>query len=215
MTYLKYTLIADGSSDSVLLNIIQWCINIKFPKVPSEGKYADFRTLKSPPKNLQEKIKFARLYYPYDVLFIHRDAESINWARLDERKNEIISAISDNTQLAKTVVLIPMKMTETWLLINSEAIKKAAGNRNYSGEINLPPVNTLESIQQPKKLLCELLRNVSGLKGRNLIKFNERQAIHIVAENIDDFSPLRSLGAFKNFEQELTDVISKILTANS
>jgi len=36
-------------------------------------------------------------------------------------------------------------MMEVWLLINKDAIKKAASNRNYSGEINLPAVKNLEN----------------------------------------------------------------------
>jgi hypothetical protein len=89
------------------------------------------------------------------------------------------------------------------LLIETEAIKKAAENRNYRELIDLPLLKRLELEKQPKELLHQLLREVSGLKGRNLKKFNPEAAVHLVAEYIKDFSPLRNLEAFRAFETEV------------
>jgi len=100
---------------------------------------------------------------------------------------------------------------ETWLLIDADAIKKAAGNRNYRGSINLPSLKTLEKENQPKELLHRLLREASGKKERNLKKFNIDKTVHLVAENIEDFSPLRDLAAFQAFENELKKVVDKYL----
>jgi hypothetical protein len=102
-------------------------------------------------------------------------------------------------------------MMETWLLIEPEAIKKAAGNRNYTGNINLPPIRNLEGENQPKLLLYSLLEEASGKKGRNLKKFNVGKAVHLVAENIEDFGRLRDLNAFQAFEEELKKVVDKFI----
>lgn len=40
---LKFTLIADGSSDAVLLNIVKWLLDDLYPTLPNEGQFADFR----------------------------------------------------------------------------------------------------------------------------------------------------------------------------
>jgi len=100
---------------------------------------------------------------------------------------------------------------ETWLLINEEAIKKAAGNRNYNGNIDLPLLKNLERENQPKERLHNLLKNASGVKNRRLKNFNVDQRIHLVADYIEDFSPLRNLVAFRVFEDELRKVVDKYL----
>ena len=99
---------------------------------------------------------------------------------------------------------------EAWLLIDIEAIKKAAVNRNYPGPINFPPINNLEKENQPKNILHDLLKEASGLKSRNLKKFNPDKAVHLVAENIEDFSPLRNLNAFQAFERNLIEVVNNL-----
>jgi hypothetical protein len=210
MKELKYTLIADGSSDKILLTIIKWLLDDLYPKLPCQAMFADFRVLPKPPKTLKEKIKSAQDYYPYDLIFIHRDAETTNQESVSQRLNQIKKEIGDSV-FSKTICIIPVKMMETWLLIDTEAIKKAAANRNYSNDIILPGIKRLEKENQPKKLLHELLINTSGLKGRNLKKFNINKAVHLVAENITDYSKLRYLDAFRAFEENLKAVVSNFL----
>ena len=210
MMELKYTLIADGSSDKTLLRIIKWSLDDLYPTLPNEGSFADFRVIPNPPKGLVDKVTTAKHYYPYDVIFIHRDAESTNIKIIEQRLKEINREIGE-AEFQKTVCVIPIKMMETWLLIDKEAIKKAAGNRNYAGTINLPSIKNLEKENQPKITLHNLLKEASGRKSRNLKKFNPDQAVHLVAENIEDFSPLRILVAFQAFEKELKKVVDNYL----
>lgn len=211
MKELKYTLIADGSSDAVLLKIIKWSLDSLFPQLACEGSFADFRLIPNPPKGLREKVMKARLYYPYNILFIHRDAEStINSRIIDQRRQEIIDQLEEADR-RKTICVVPIKMMEAWLLINEEAIKKAAGNRNYNGNIDLPLLKNLERENQPKERLHNLLKNASGVKNRRLKNFNVDQRIHLVADYIEDYSPLRSLIAFQAFEDELKKVVDKYL----
>jgi len=217
LSELKFTLIADGSSDKTLISIIKWLLDDLYPEMPSNGAFADFRHLRNPPKKSEvaAQIKLASKFYPFDILFYHRDAESKESGILKIRTNEILNGVKKEVS-SKVVSVIPITMMETWLLIDQEAIKKAAGNRNYSGTIPLPPVKSLETITNPKDQLHRTLKQVSGLKGRNLKKFNVHQAVHFVAENIEDFSPLRNTSAFKAFEDDLKKKI-KILkdeTAN-
>jgi len=166
MKELKYTLIADGSSDVTLLKIIKWSLDDLYPRLPNDGSFADFRNIQNPPKKLNDKVRIAKLYYPFDILFVHRDAESTNTKMIAQRFQEINNELQEEDS-DKTICIVPIKMMEAWLLIDEDAIKKAAGNRNYRGIINLPQTRTLEKELQPKDLLHTLLRNASGLKGRN------------------------------------------------
>jgi hypothetical protein len=209
---LKYTLIADGSSDAILLNILKWLLDDLYPTLPNDGQFADFRGFKNPPKKLQDKIDQALEYYPCDLLFIHRDAETTDLDIIEVRKQEINTVVQNMTSLPPIVCIIPVKMMETWLLINSEAIKKAAANRNSKAAIALPPVKDLEKHQEPKKLLHTLLGDASGLKGRNLTKFNAHQAVHLVSEYVEDYADLRKLHAFQVLEADIKATMATLLS---
>lgn len=215
MEDLKYVLITDGSSDRIFQSIIDWTIDQHYPQLPKKGHWVDLRTIPCKTDKISEKIEWALKLYPADIIFYHRDAETTDILALKQRKNEIQNGIKDKDIIHRTICIVPIKMMETWLLFDAEAIKKAAGNRNYKGVLKLPRIQHLEQEKQPKKLLYGLLKSASGLKGRNLEKFNPGYATHLVADNISDFSPLRQLKAFEEFECDLTTVIDRILAINN
>ena len=215
MKDLKYVLIADGSSDRIFQSIIDWTIDQHYPQLPKKGHWVDLRAIPCKTDKISEKIEWALKLYPADIIFYHRDAETTDILALKQRKNEIQCGIKDENIIHRTICIVPIKMMETWLLFDAEAIKKAAGNRNYKGVLELPRIQHLEQEKQPKKLLYGLLKKASGLKGRNLIKFNPSYATHLVADNISDFAPLRHLKAFEEFESDLTTVIDRILAINN
>ncbi len=206
---IKFTLIADGTSDKALVNIIKWLLDDLYPEVPNKVNFADFKYLKNPPlqKDIPSRIKSALEYYPFDILIYHRDAETNNLQTIESRKKEILKNLANDEDLYKVVFVIPVRMTESWLLIDVEAIRKAAGNRNYKGEIDIPSIYDIEKEPKPKELLHRLLKEASGNTGRRLKKFDPHKAVHLVAENINDFSILRNLKAFQRFEKDLIEIL--------
>lgn len=213
MKRLAYTLIGDGSSDEALMNIVQWLINDIFPDLDTKGQFADFRHYRNPPSkgDINGQIVWAHKYYPFDILIYHRDAERNTAHIIDQRKQEILGGISSLSIKDKTVCLVPVVMMESWLLFDELAIKKAAENKYYSSPLALPPIHKVESLPDPKKYLQELLKTVSCKKKRNLKQFNTNRAIQLIAENIQDFSPLRSLQSFQVFEQDIKTSILQII----
>ncbi|MBK8442874.1 MAG: DUF4276 family protein [Sphingobacteriales bacterium] len=210
MNQLRITLIADGRSDSTLLEVIKWVLDNNYPEISIQKNFADFNILRNPPKtgDIAAQIACAKIYYPFDLLFYHRDAESRDMEMIKKRKEEILRDVSVQDII---VCVIPVEMMEAWFLIDKEAIKKAAGNRNYDGEMDIPSIQRIEMVSNPKEKLHDLLKKASGLKGRRLKNFNVYQAVHLVAENILDFSPLRQLSAFQSFENDLKEGVSTIL----
>jgi hypothetical protein len=210
MDEIRYTLLADGSSDRALTNIINWLFNDLIPYVPIQSQFADLTRLPESPQNDRMDLKILKAIevYPCDILFVHRDSEKTDKETFDLRCKEI----DENFEKAeindiKLVKIIPVRMTETWLLIDTDAIKLASGNRYGKMNLRLPNNNQLENLAESKTTLHSLIKQASGRKGRRLDKLNVRQAVHLVAENISDFSPLRKLNAFKTFETELTKVL--------
>ncbi len=215
MNEIKYTLLSDGRSDKALMNIIDWLFSQILPQVPVQKQFADFAFIPKPPANdrLDLKIQKALELYPCDIVFVHRDAES---SRLDDYQSrsaqiqENYDRVNQFGTMSKLVKVVPVRMMEAWLLIDEYAIKMASGNRNNRMDLNLPPVNRLETIPDPKKILDDLIKGASGLHSRRLDKLNVREAVHRVAENIDDFSRLRQLPAFNRFEEDLRRVLFEL-----
>jgi len=212
---LKFTLIGDGTSDKVLINIIKWLLDDLYPTIPIRIEFADFGKFKNPPSKAIPNDQFAAAekFYPFDFLIYHRDAEIIDLKVIDFRKKEVLSNLPEEKR-KKVICIVPIKMMETWLLINQEAIKKASGNRNFKEIMNLPTINKLESFNNPKEELHNLLKKYSGLTGRRLSKFNVHLAVHFVAEYIEDFSILRNLKAFQIFESDLKQTVDIFINEN-
>jgi hypothetical protein len=101
------------------------------------------------------------------------------------------------------VPVVPIRMTEAWLLIDEMAVRRAANNPNGSGPCVIPQARSLERLVDPKETLFELLRNASGLPARRQRTFNVGRARARVSELIEDFSPLRRLSSFVAFEEAL------------
>ena len=99
---------------------------------------------------------------------------------------------------------------EAWLLFDISAITRAAGNPHGRQSFNMPPLRQIEYLADPKATLYEILRNASGLSGRRLESFNQRVALHRITDYIEDFSPLRTLSAFRRLENDTRVAIEQI-----
>lgn len=191
---LQIALVADGSSDESLIPLLVWalrCIDAGIllqrprfhPRSPPGGDLAEFVA------NIVEADA-------PDILFIHRDAERLSRG---ERKREIPIG-------PKIVPVIPVRMTEAWLLIDERAIRTAAGNPNGRAPLKLPHIHRLETVSDPKATLYAALVDASGFGGRRRQLFQRAAAARRVAENIADFTPLRALPAFQEMEADLARV---------
>jgi Domain of unknown function (DUF4276) len=207
MNEIRYTLLSDGSSDRALMPILSWLLQTYLNDCAIQPQWADLRRLDKSLRNTFEKrISLSLDLYPCDLLFIHRDAES---APHETHINEILAAVSQVAISVPTVCVVPVRMTEAWLLFDIAALRKAAANPNGRNSLPLPDLKRLEDELDPKNVLHEMLRQASGLSSRRLKKFSASDCTHRVAELINDFSPLRTLPAFAALASELADVIAK------
>lgn len=204
---LRYTLLGDGSSDKVLLPIINWLlIQLDIP-VAVQGEWADLSACSV--KSLEDRLARAIDLYDCDLLFIHRDAEGQG---RDQRLCEISSAIRHavSSFSCDYIPIIPIRMTEAWLLISENAIRYAAENRNGTVPLAMPSLSRLESLNDPKECLYELLRTASQKTGRRLREFKPQRYVHRIPDVIDDFSPLRSLSSFQALESDVREWMSRV-----
>lgn len=209
MAELRCTLVADGSSDAALIPLLKWLLVENGVEVGVQIEWADYRPLRQPPQTLAEKMRVSIDLFPCDLLFVHRDAERIT---REERVNEIRAAIAGAhlRPLPQHICVVPVRMTEAWLLFDELAIRHAAGNRTGRELLNLPRLSDVESLPDPKTLLHNSLRTASGLKGRRLKRFAVQARVHRLSELIHSFAPLRELTAFTALETEIQSLIHQM-----
>ena len=204
MDEIRYTLISDGPSDRALLPILTWVLRKKGDVSLVQPEWADLRRLPQPPQGLHERILSAINLFPCELLFIHRDAERED---PESRYKEIRIALHEATKRgfqAPAVCVVPVRMTEAWLLFDEPAIRLAAGNPNGKNPLNVPDLSVIEQIPDPKVVLFDVLREASGLTGRRLKRFNMAECRIRVTDLVSDFSPLRKLSAFKRLERDVS-----------
>ena len=209
MNTLRFTLVTDGTTDAALIYPLRWLLVENRVQRPIEPAWADLRALPEPPTGLESRIAAAVSLYPCDLLFVHRDAErEPRERRLEEIRHAIQKVSADLFSGRPYVCVVPVRMTEAWLLFDERAIRGAAGNPNGSVPLALPPVSKVEGLPDPKETLHDLLIKATDKTARRLKNFAVGQAIHRLVELIEDFSPLRSAPAFSTLEAELREVIA-------
>lgn len=199
MKLLRFTLITDGTSDRTLIPILNWLFNRA--DIYYQGEFADHL----PPSSvgLRQRVLVALKRYPCDLLFVHRDGESQGF---DDRLAEIQRELAGLNN--HFVPVIPVRMTEAWLLSSEIAIRKAANNPNGKMTLHLYSWREWDQKPNPKKILFDALLTASGLQGRHLRRFHEHAARHRVAELTDDFSPLEKLPAFSYLRDSVDSFIA-------
>jgi hypothetical protein len=213
MNNFKFTLIADGRTDDALIPILTWLlrdlgINSPEPQLPILGN------LRNPPKNLQDKIAIALDLFPCDILFIHRDAES-DETPIETRTKEIRKAEKlIKKSLPPIVCVIPIRMIESWLLFNEDAIRTVVGNPSGRQDLNLPKISEIEKIADPKEKLEKLLIDAGfpNKRGKRVnIPSNYCVRIAEEIEGSERFERLRNLSAFQELEKELKITLQQLL----
>jgi hypothetical protein len=209
MKELRYTLLSDGSSDSALIPVLTWLLQAHLVDCAIQHEWADLRGVRKSLKDtFSKRIKLAVELYPCELLFIHRDAEKEpRQKRVDEirkAKEEAGESVS-----VPTVCVVPVRMTEAWLLFDETALRRAAANPNGKHPLQLPDLTKLEDKPDPKELLYKLLGEASGLGSHRRKKLRVEELVHRVAEFIDNFASLRAMPAFKALEDELKQVIQE------
>lgn len=202
MNTLRFTLVGEGTSDRVLIPILRWMLGIRHPDSEWIGQPANLHELPKPPRGLQGKIATASDLFPADVIFIHRDADRESPSK---RRDEIAEALRmlPTRPARHCVPVIPVRMTEAWLLISESALRSASGNPGGRKPLSLPPVSKLESVADPKQLLQDLLLEASELTGRRRKKFSFPEVRARIPDFLEDFETLLRLPSAKELFDEI------------
>jgi hypothetical protein len=165
------------------------------------GEWVDFSRI--PLASKADRLRKALDLYPCDVLFFHRDAESQS---TELRRREIAEALRQHS--IRHVPVIPVRMTEAWLLFDEAAIRRAASNPNGSEQLGLPGLAKLEKLPNPKVVLHDALLRACGLNKRRRSRVPLPEWVHRIPSYIDDFSALDALPSFRALQDDIRNLIA-------
>jgi hypothetical protein len=160
MTQLDITLVADGPSDRALIRVIAWVVH-QHANVDLNAQFAE--NLPPASGGLDRRVVRALELYPCDILVVHRDAENSDSV---VRENEI--SLACRNVFNRFVPIIPIRMTEAWLLGDELAIRRAAENAGGTPRLDMPTRKQWETMADPKQRLHQLLQTASSLSKRRL-----------------------------------------------
>lgn len=199
MTTINSILIADGSSDRMLIPILQMLLSELSPS----SAFTDIIFYPARAVSLSERVAQAVTKYPCDILFVHRDAEN---QAADLRYAEI-NASRPKLNGQKLVSVVPVRMTEAWLLVVPDAIRKSVGNNDKNVRLGLPELKKIETCDA-KLHLDQALISAVNLNSRRRRKFRPEEYRTRVAELLTNLDPLRKLPSFVRLETDLKAALS-------
>lgn len=202
MRSVSLTLLTDGTSDRVLLPFVEALMDSHCPD-PFVARFAD--GLPRGARTLGDRMRVAVHLYPCDLLFVHRDAEGES---AEVREAEIRSGMQGIDHQPSLICVVPVRMTEAWLLTSEAAIRAAVGNPNGNAPLNLPPLTKLESVDA-KEVLFSALEAAKDLNARRRSRFRPEAYRHRVAELFQEMDSVRRLDSFRHLESQVRAFFEK------
>lgn len=209
MIYARALLLADGSSDEPLGQHV--AALARRHGVSLDVVAPEFARMDTPPGRAVED-RLARMLAidrDFDVLVVHRDAEA---QTVDHRLAEIQAALEAVALEWHLIPVIPVRMTEAWLLLDESAIRLVAGRPTGTDPLNLPSVSSVESEPDPKSRLQAVLAVASGLSGRRLRKFRRDFPAHRrqLLERLDRGGAVCELGGWQALEADVAHAMGNM-----
>lgn len=203
MRRVTATLVTDGGSDKLLAPLIELLFSAH-TELAYQVNFAE--GLPPLSSGLRARIDSALELFPCDFLFVHRDAEGVE---ATVRQQEIETSWPDSQKTAVLICVVPVRMTEAWLVAHEKPIRSAVGNPNGTEALGLPAAKDIESLPDPKQILFAALKAASGLNASRKRRFNPHQFRHRVSELTDDLTPLRKLSSFRHLEAQVQKHLAK------
>lgn len=207
---IRFLLVCDGSSDAALVpHIVRLLI--------SNGQTDPLGSSWHGSRPLTDKIREG-LHHTgeCDLLLVHRDAESTRETRSagrERRYAEIEDAVQQSGFDGPWVGVVPVRMTEAWLLVDESAIRKVAGRPHGDLPLNLPSPNRAESEANPKGLLLQALVAASGKTGRRLRRFERDipKLRHQLLEDLPIGGDLEQVPSWVRFRDDLSAALASMV----
>lgn len=201
---MRFVLVCEGWSDAALVSHIQrllvqcGCANPRGTPFPWGSRIA-------------EKIgKAVELANDLDLLFVHRDANNIG---AEKRYLEIKQAVENTLPLeCRWVAVVPVRMTEAWLLLDEAAIRRVVRKPNGKQPLGLPSPRHAERVSDPKDVLSKALLAAVATTGRRRRKFKQEfpRLRRILLEDLPIGGRLESLPSWRAFRDATQTAVADV-----
>lgn len=198
---VTFFLLCEGSSDEPLVEHIETLVaRLGVPEVlgiPRSGG-----------GSVSEKLAAIRDEgVAFDFVVVHRDADGRD---ADARLAEVRDALAQTGLLG--CPLVPVQMTEAWLLVDETAIRAAVGRPSGREPLGLPRRASIEAQHDPKAVLKSALVTAAGGTGRR-----HKQAVRqwssyrrILLQRLDIDGPVTELASWRQLVDDLTAVVDRL-----
>jgi hypothetical protein len=206
---IRALLLADGPSDQPLGDHVARLARTHGCELDVVAP--DLRRLEPPPGlQVAERLR-AVLGFDDDfgLVIVHRDAEG---QEPSKRHDEVHAGVASVHETLLALPVVPVRMTEAWLLLDEAAIRRVAGRPTGTEPLDLPSSREVESVRDPKAVLQRALNVASGASGRRLHRFkrdfgSQRRRL---LEGIDHSGPIKALAAWQELEANVATTVSRL-----
>ena len=161
---MRFLFVCEGSSDEPLADHIQRLL-IECGQPDPDGE--PWRYGRRVADKIRQGLQAAG---GPDLLFVHRDADNAGAeARYREIEAAVRSVARDGTSW---IGVVPVRMTEAWLLLDEAAIRDVVGKPGGKSPLDLPAPGRAERVADPKERLRDALLTASGNRGRRRRRFD-------------------------------------------
>ena len=206
---VRFLLVCEGSSDATLVQHIRRLL-VEYGQSDPEGmSWAKGRLL-------TDKIRSGLQYAgDCDLLLVHRDADASEEtpnAGPQKRYDEINQSVSDSGYSGAWVGMVPVRMTEAWLLLDEAEIRGVTGRLRGEESLRLPPPSQVENCPDPKLRLAEALAIASGASGRRLRRLQRDlpQVRYQLLENLPVGGLLKQVPSWVRIRDDLRKALHEL-----
>lgn len=204
---LRAVLLADGPSDLPLARHIELLCAGLGREVQVTA--IDPRNLRAAGRAVENRLRFLLVQdVDPDLVFVHRDAESQSpAARVAEVQAGAAAAGMDSSRV---VPVVPVRMTEAWLLIDENEIRRVAGRPSGTNTLGLPRPSAIETVPDPKSLLQEILLTAGQPAGkRRRAQFQRDFGRHraLLLQRLDLQGPINELQAWQQLKRDIASLL--------
>lgn len=198
---------AEGTSDMPLADVVESLFLDQ--GVPLVLSRPDFGMLPAKVrKDVGSRLRAGRelVRERLDLVVVHRDADN---AGAEARLVEIRGAVAETAVCAHVVPIVPVRMTEAWLLLDEAAIRTVAGNPRGTTPLELPRRHEVERIADPKNALREALSAAANVTGRRRERLERRfpENRRQLLERLDTRGPVTHLTSWRALVAAVDDVV--------
>lgn len=166
---------------------------------------------------VKSAITISKKYNYFQIICIHCDADDHSEDNVLKTKiTPTIDGINSSSEdcCKNIVAVIPIYMTEAWMLANPTLLSKRIDSSMSVSDLGLPKISQVETITDPKQTIINAI-NISEKQGRRRSKKLSISQLYSPISKELNLEDLRNLKSFQVFEKRCREALVKIGYINS